>query len=85
MEFSFPQVQAIGLQVLKSSVQKATIEDNAFVIFLVGEHIGDILTIIQDTLKVFFCVVIFLINQSNNPSTCSTSVFYNSNKFVQCY
>lgn len=63
MEFSFTQVQAIGLQVLKSSVQKATIEDSAFVIFLVGEHIIDIFTIIQKTLKVFFVVVILLLNQ----------------------
>ncbi|KAL4652128.1 hypothetical protein ACB092_01G210800 [Castanea dentata] len=44
-------VQAIGLQVLKSSVQKGTIEDSTFVIFLVGEHIRDIFTIIQKTLK----------------------------------
>lgn len=63
MEFSFTQVQAIGLQVLKSSVQKATIEDSAFVIFLVGEHIIDIFTIIQKTLKVFFFVVVLLLNQ----------------------
>ncbi|KAG6716276.1 hypothetical protein I3842_04G041200 [Carya illinoinensis] len=46
------QVQAIGLQVLKSMVQKALSNGyDAFVIFLVGEHIRDIFTIIQRMLK----------------------------------
>lgn len=55
MEFSSAQVQAIGLQVLKSMVQKALSNGyDAFVIFLVGEHIRDIFTIIQRMLKVSF-------------------------------
>ncbi|KAF5457431.1 hypothetical protein F2P56_021532, partial [Juglans regia] len=46
------QVQAIGLQVLKSMVQKGLSNGyNAFVTFLVGEHIRDIFTIIQRMLK----------------------------------
>ncbi|KAB1211181.1 HEAT repeat-containing protein 5A [Morella rubra] len=46
------QVQAIGLQVLKTTVQRALIpEENTFVIFLVGEQIGDIFTLIQQMLK----------------------------------
>jgi hypothetical protein len=54
MEISSAQVQAIGLQVLKNMVQKGmNIEDNTFVIFLVGEHIRDIFSITQKMLKVF--------------------------------
>ncbi|EOY04218.1 HEAT repeat-containing protein, putative isoform 1 [Theobroma cacao] len=46
------QVQAIGLQVLKSMVQKSsTVEDNSSIIFIIGELVGDILTIIKNTLK----------------------------------
>ncbi|XP_059452821.1 protein SWEETIE isoform X2 [Corylus avellana] len=46
------QVQAIGLQVLKNMVQKGmNIEDNTFIIFLVGEHIRDIFSITQKMLK----------------------------------
>ncbi|XVF71655.1 hypothetical protein PTKIN_Ptkin12aG0057000 [Pterospermum kingtungense] len=45
------QVQAIGLQVLKSMLQKgSTMEDNSSVIFIIGERVGDILNITQDTL-----------------------------------
>lgn len=54
MDFCSAQVQAIGLQVLKTTVQRALIpEENTFVIFLVGEQIGDIFTLIQQMLKVF--------------------------------
>lgn len=57
-ETSSAQVQAIGLQVLKSMVQKSTnVEDNTFLIYFAGEHIKDIFMIIQKILKVFliFC------------------------------
>lgn len=55
MEFSSAQVQAIGLQVLKSIIQKALSNDyNPFVIFLAGEHIRDIFTINERMLKVSF-------------------------------
>ncbi|OMO80110.1 Armadillo-like helical, partial [Corchorus capsularis] len=46
------QVQAIGLQVLKSMVQKSSsVEDNSFLIFIIGELVGDIFNMIQNTLK----------------------------------
>ncbi|KAJ7971210.1 HEAT repeat-containing protein 5B [Quillaja saponaria] len=46
-------VQTIGLQVLKTMVQKGTNdEDNSFVMFLAGELIYDVFTIIQDMLKI---------------------------------
>ncbi|XP_022772079.1 protein SWEETIE isoform X3 [Durio zibethinus] len=45
------QVQAIGLQVLKSVVQKnSTMEGHSYIIFIIGELVGEILTIIQNTL-----------------------------------
>ncbi|XWS30691.1 hypothetical protein CRYUN_Cryun23aG0008700 [Craigia yunnanensis] len=45
------QVQAIGLQVLKSMVQKnSTMEYNSSIIFIIGELVESILTIIQNTL-----------------------------------
>jgi hypothetical protein len=66
MEISSAQVQAIGLQVLKNMLQKGmNIEENTFVIFLVGEHIRDIFSITQKMLKVFsflFYVSIFSLN-----------------------
>ncbi|XP_059670574.1 protein SWEETIE [Cornus florida] len=46
------QVQAIGLQVLKSMVLRgANVESNSFQIFFVGELFTDIFTIIQNMLK----------------------------------
>ncbi|XVF20554.1 hypothetical protein REPUB_Repub12eG0010500 [Reevesia pubescens] len=43
------QVQAIGLQVLKSMVQKSsTMEDNISIIFIIGELVGCIIDIIQN-------------------------------------
>ncbi|XP_039034805.1 protein SWEETIE isoform X2 [Hibiscus syriacus] len=45
------QVQAIGLQVLKSVVLKSSsMEDNSHIIFIIGELAGVILTIIQNML-----------------------------------
>lgn len=90
MEISSAQVQAIGLQVLKNMVQKGmNIEDNTFVIFLVGEHIRDIFSITQKMLKVFsffFLMFQFFVwIRDCNPFTCSTSVFYHSNGFVLFY
>ncbi|KAL2329485.1 hypothetical protein Fmac_017066 [Flemingia macrophylla] len=46
------QVQVIGLQFLKARIQKgANTEDNTFVMFLVGELITDIFTLIYKMLK----------------------------------
>ncbi|CAN0928886.1 Protein SWEETIE [Linum grandiflorum] len=46
------QVQVIGLQVLKSLVQKSSnVDDRAFLVLLSGEVIGDVFTIIQSMLK----------------------------------
>ncbi|KAI4352232.1 hypothetical protein L6164_006505 [Bauhinia variegata] len=46
------QVKVIGLQVLKGLVQRGTnIEDNSFSMFLAGELIADIFTLIQKMLK----------------------------------
>ncbi|GMI85490.1 SWEETIE [Hibiscus trionum] len=45
------QVQAIGLQVLKSVVLKSSsMEDNSYIIFIIGELVGGILTVIQNML-----------------------------------
>ncbi|KAL4341896.1 hypothetical protein GQ457_08G014460 [Hibiscus cannabinus] len=45
------QVQAIGLQVLKSVVLKSgSMEDNSYIMFIIGELVGGILTIIQNML-----------------------------------
>lgn len=58
MEASFPQVQAIGLQVLKGMTQKYTSnEEKAFLLFFVGELIGDILATIDMVLKVLYFVL----------------------------
>ncbi|XP_021887968.1 protein SWEETIE, partial [Carica papaya] len=45
------QVQATGLQVLKSMVQRGTNFEDNFLIFFVGELLGDVFTIIKRILK----------------------------------
>ncbi|KAH1200450.1 Protein SWEETIE [Glycine max] len=46
------QVQVIGLQFLKARIQRGVnTEDNSFIMFLVGELIGDIFTLIHKMLK----------------------------------
>ncbi|GLT41167.1 hypothetical protein SLA2020_152510 [Shorea laevis] len=46
------QVRAVGLQQLKSVVQRSsTMEDNTFSVLFLGELLGDIFTIIQNLLK----------------------------------
>ncbi|KAH1054813.1 hypothetical protein GLYMA_08G364200v4 [Glycine max] len=46
------QVQVIGLQFLKARIQRGVnTEDNSFIMFLVGELIADIFTLIQKMLK----------------------------------
>ncbi|KAL3525448.1 hypothetical protein ACH5RR_013820, partial [Cinchona calisaya] len=45
------QVQVIGLQVLKSMLQKSSDRCNSFEIFFVGELVGDLLNVIQKFLE----------------------------------
>ncbi|XP_027929548.1 protein SWEETIE isoform X2 [Vigna unguiculata] len=45
------QVQAIGLQFLKSRIQRVNTEDNSFMMFIVGELITDIFTLINKLFK----------------------------------
>ncbi|XP_022635843.1 protein SWEETIE isoform X2 [Vigna radiata var. radiata] len=45
------QVQAIGLQFLKSRIQRVNTEDNSFMMFIVGELITDIFTLIHKLFK----------------------------------
>lgn len=48
------QIQAIGLQVLKSIAQRSNnVENNSFLMFFSGELFGDIFAIIRKMLKVF--------------------------------
>lgn len=55
MEACVPQVQAIGLQVLKGMTQKYTNnEEKVFLLFFVGELIGDVLATIDMVLKVLY-------------------------------
>lgn len=58
------QVQATALQVLKSLVQRYNnTEEKSFVIFFVGELIGDIVSLMQRALLVVFSFLPSIINR----------------------
>jgi len=58
------QVQVTALQVLKSLVQRYNnTEEKSFVIFFVGELIGDIVSLMQRALLVVFSFLPSIINR----------------------
>lgn len=77
------QVQLIGLQVLRSVLQKGSDEkSNSFEIFFVGEFVGDILTLIQKHFEVIpLLLYIYCLYFSNSQSPFQRFCFSNYPKF----
>lgn len=82
MYISHRQVQAIGLQVLKSKVQRCTNRDeNKVMMFFVGVLVRDIFSLIQMMLKVLFFSFFLSLEKSEQSrfsvflSVCSVELF----------